>query len=129
MNYDLFISPAAVGRRDESVQRAWAVPGTASGRTGQDVAAATAAVRVTRESASDPLKTEDVSNAVAAFNDVFEQADVSVRYRIDEHTNDLVISLVDTETDKVLRQMPPEAILKMRQRLEELLGVLFDTMA
>ncbi len=129
MNYDLFIPPAAVGRRESAAQRVWSGASAATARPDTHVVADDAAVRPPRESASDPLRTEEITNAVAAFNDVFEQADVSVRYRIDEHTNDLVISLVNSNTDEVIRQMPPEAILKMRQRLEELLGVLFDTMA
>ncbi|MBD3297476.1 MAG: hypothetical protein GF341_02395 [candidate division Zixibacteria bacterium] len=129
MNYDLFISPAAVGRRESAVQRVWPGASETTPRPDSRVVTDDAAVRPPRESASDPLRTEEITNAVAAFNDVFEQADVTVRYRIDDNTNDLVISLVNSDTDEVIRQMPPEAILKMRQRLEELLGVLFDTMA
>lgn len=129
MNYDLFISPATVGGRDQAVQRSWPARSATAGRMVNDAVARDTVVRFPGDSASDLLRTEEVSNAVAAFNDVFEQADVSVRYRIDEHTDDLIVSLVDTETEEVLRQIPPEAILKMRQRMEELLGLMFDTTA
>jgi uncharacterized FlaG/YvyC family protein len=37
--------------------------------------------------------------------------------------------LVDRNTDEVLRQIPPEQILKMRHRLEELMGLIFDRTA
>jgi flagellar protein FlaG len=129
-NYDLFIPPAVVEGRDSAAQRAWSnAVSAAATRVDRPALRADAAVRTPRELASDPLTTEEVTNAVAAFNDVFQQADVSVRYRIDDATDDLVISLVNADTEEVIRQMPPEAILKMRQRLEELLGIIFDTTA
>ncbi len=88
-----------------------------------------AAGRPSRDSASDPLFTEEVDSAVAAFNEVFKQANVGVSYLVDKTTGDLVIKLIDRDTQKVLRQIPPDQILAMRQRLEELLGVIFDQTA
>jgi uncharacterized FlaG/YvyC family protein len=122
MNTNLTVSTSAAGSRDIAAVRVSPVKGIEAATGGTDV-------RLPGQSASEPLKREDVANAIAAFNDVFEQADVSVRYRIDENTSDLVISLVNSDTDEVIRQMPPDAILSMRQRLQELLGLIFDTTA
>jgi len=132
MNYDLFISPAVV-------ESATASPGSgpagqayqpaASRRTDLPLPGVHAADRPARHSASEPLSTEEVDSTVAAFNEVFKQANVGVRYQVDKKTGDLVISLVDRNTQEVLRQVPPEEILRMRQRLEELLGVIFDQTA
>jgi len=132
MNYDLFISPAVVEG---------AAASTGSGPTGQVFQPAASrrtdlpfpgvntADRPPRDSASEPLSTEEVDSTVAAFNEVFKQANVSVRYQIDKKTGDLIISLVDRDTQEVLRQVPPEQILNMRHRLEEMLGVIFDQTA
>ena len=130
MNYDLFIPASAIGGP--------AVSGAQSYGGGQSTAAVAArrspfddqtAPRPTLGSASEQLSTDEVRNTVAAFNEVFEQANISVRYSFDEKTDDLVITLVNRETEEVLRQIPPEQILKMRQRLEELMGILFDSTA
>lgn len=132
MNYDLFVTPAATdvsyatsGRVSRQAARVQMPAGVGSPSQYSD----NAALNLPGTSASDQLTTEDISNSVAAFNDVFEQADVGVRYRVDRDTNDLVISLVDRNTDKVIRQIPPDQILKMRQRLEELMGLILDTSA
>lgn len=135
MNYDLFISPAAV---DSAAVLAVSAGGGQAGQ-GSPASAlrhvdlpplgAGTAGRPPRDSASDPLFTEEVDSAVAAFNEVFKQANVGVSYLVDKKTGDLVIKLVDRDTQKVLRQIPPDQILAMRQRLEELLGVIFDQTA
>ena len=39
---------------------------------------------------------------------------------------DTIIKVVDRETDEVIRQIPSEEVVRLRQRLEEVAGVLFD---
>jgi len=41
----------------------------------------------------------------------------------------MVVSVIDRDTGDELKQLPPEEILKMRQHLQELMGVLFDVTA
>ncbi len=50
----------------------------------------------------------------------------SVRFEIDEPTNDLVINLIDQEGE-IIRQVPSEEILGTRKRLSELRGNIFKT--
>ncbi len=130
MNYDLFIPASATSGSSGSV-----VPAAQFFGNGQETAVAGAArsqnasqapLRPPQGSASEQLSTQEVQNTVDAFNEVFTQANVSVRYSFDQKTHDLVIKLVDSDTNEVLRQMPPDQILKMRQRLEEVMGLMFD---
>lgn len=134
MNYDLFLPPAVVEAMHLTL------PSAGSGRPGQQIRTtspeATAAPiesgqgdAQTRNSASEPLFFGTVEDAVSDFNQVFEHANVGVRYRIDDGTGDLVIALVDRKTDEVLRQFPPDQILRMRARMQELAGILFDSNA
>ena len=135
MNYDLFLPPAVVESAAMSaVSSGRVLPGqlnliASPHRSDAPLFGERAADRPPRDSASEPLIAEEVESAVAAFNEVFKQANVSVRYQIDTQTGDLIISLVNRDTQEVLRQVPPEQILRMRQRLEEMLGVIFDQTA
>lgn len=135
MNYDLFLPPAVVENAAMSaVSSGRVLPGQLNlagspHRTGAPLFGERTADRTLRDSASEPLIAEEVESAVAAFNEVFKQANVSVRYQVDTQTGDLIISLVNRDTQEVLRQVPPEQILRMRQRLEEMLGVIFDQTA
>ena len=131
MNYDLFMSPSVVDNtaRYQSGGTSVARPSVSRAPAERVIFDDGAVNRPPGSSASEPPTTEEVRGAVAAFNDVFEQANVGVRYRFDQDTGDLVITLVNRNTDEVLRQVPPDQILAMRQRLEELLGLIFDTTA
>jgi len=135
MNYDLFIPPAAIDSAAAAAMNAGGgqagqvLPALAARRADPPLPMGNASDRPPRDSASDPLFTEEVDSAVAAFNEVFKQANVGVRYQVDKKTGDMIIMLVDRDTQKVLRQVPSEQILAMRQRLEELLGVIFDQTA
>lgn len=50
----------------------------------------------------------------------------SVRFEIDDATNDMVINLIDQEGE-IMRQVPSEEILGTRKRLAELRGNILET--
>jgi flagellar protein FlaG len=49
-----------------------------------------------------------------------------LNFSIDDATKSLVVKVIDSETEKVIRQIPPEEILAIRARIQELLGAIFD---
>ncbi len=51
----------------------------------------------------------------------------SVRFENNKEFNELVVKIVDTKTDEVIRQVPAEEILGLRISLEELRGSFVDT--
>ena len=53
----------------------------------------------------------------------------SVRFERDSDTNELVVKIVDSETDEVIREIPQEELLELSKHLEELNGNLVDTVS
>lgn len=51
---------------------------------------------------------------------------LGVTYEIDRETNDVIIKVIDRETKEVLRQIPPEEIVKLRAALRHSFGMLFQ---
>ena len=51
----------------------------------------------------------------------------SVRFENNQEFNQLIVKVVDTETDEVIRQVPAEEILGMQASLENLRGNLVNT--
>ncbi len=51
----------------------------------------------------------------------------SVRFENDERSKELVVKIVDTETQEVIRQVPAEELLGMKAALAELRGNIVDT--
>ena len=53
----------------------------------------------------------------------------SVRFERDSGSNSLVVKIVDSETDEVIRQIPQEELLELSRHLEALSGNLVDTVS
>nr|WP_320113730.1 flagellar protein FlaG [uncultured Desulfuromonas sp.] len=51
----------------------------------------------------------------------------SVRFENDDEAKQLVVKIVDTDTDEVIRQVPAEEVLSLSVRLEELRGNIVNT--
>ena len=56
-----------------------------------------------------------------------EDGAYSVRFENDKDTHDLIVKVVDQETDEVVRQIPPEELITLTKRLSELSGNIVDT--
>jgi flagellar protein FlaG len=66
----------------------------------------------------------ELSNAVADLNKVAQAASQGVRFSVDEDTGRTVVKVVDTQTDKVLRQIPTVEALKLWRSIEQMQGVM-----
>jgi len=68
----------------------------------------------------------DVMKAIEAANDSFEVYNRSLRFSIHEQTKQIMVRVVDTKTEEVIREIPPEKILDMVAKLWELAGLFVD---
>lgn len=50
----------------------------------------------------------------------------SVRFEMDKQTNQMVIRVVDNASGKLIRQIPPESVLKLKQSFTDLRGNLVN---
>ena len=91
--------------------------------TVKTAAPAAAAAPAPAEDARKPRHAE-LSNAVADLNKVAQAASQGVRFSVDEDTGRTVVKVVDTQTDKVLRQIPTVEALKLWRSIEQMQGVM-----
>ncbi|HDQ14487.1 MAG TPA: flagellar protein FlaG [Sediminispirochaeta sp.] len=47
-------------------------------------------------------------------------------FTIDRSSNQVIVKVVDGETDKVIKEIPPEALQRLHRRMQETIGLLFD---
>ena len=85
-----------------------------------------AAVQTDKETTQEPEPIEDV---VSNLNDLVRNLQRELRFSVDTKSGDTIIKVVDRETDEVVRQIPSEEIVALRQRLEETTGGFFDETA
>lgn len=54
-----------------------------------------------------------------------KRLNTELRFVVDTRSKDVVIKIVDQESGQVIRQIPSEEIISLRERMSELIGVLF----
>ena len=74
------------------------------------------------------LDRDQVQDLAAELQEALDNAAAghhSVSFRVDEKTEDYVIEIHDPEGELV-KQIPPEKVLNLRQKLAELSGMVLD---
>lgn len=77
---------------------------------------------LTEEKVSDAFLVKAVNKA----NYTFEVKNRSLRFKIHERLNEVIVQVVDSETEEVIREIPPEKLLDMFVNMLELAGLLVD---
>lgn len=61
-----------------------------------------------------------------ALNELASAMNVRIAFLVDQATGKTVIKVIDQETQEVIRQIPPEEMLRLVARMSLLLGVLLN---
>ena len=69
---------------------------------------------------------EDALDEVQARMD---QMGTNLQFAMDKVAEDIVVKVTDKESGDLIRQIPSEDVVKLRKKLEELSGLLFDEKA
>ncbi|PLV59858.1 flagellar protein FlaG [Thermotoga sp. KOL6] len=73
---------------------------------------------------------EDVQKAIEEFSKKMERLRKIFRgeaeFKYDKEINMVIVKIRDTETGELIRQIPPEVMVKLAKSINELLGILMD---
>ena len=67
-----------------------------------------------------------IKETAEKLNKKFELFDSSLKIEFDKDTGIKVVKIIDNETKQVIRQIPPETMLKIAKYIDEITGLLFD---
>lgn len=65
----------------------------------------------------------------AALNEVQERMDMmgtNLQFAMDKVAEEIVVKVTDKQSGELIRQIPSEDVIKLRKKLEELTGLLFE---
>lgn len=96
------------------------VTNTAAGRNGGNATAQQGNGNEASRPATDTF--EEINNAMQAW-------DTGLRFEIDEDTQQLVVSIVDSKTGEVIRQVPNEEVLHIAKMISQFQGQLVSVKA
>ncbi len=79
-----------------------------------------------KDDSSQELKDATVIDAIENANRALKMNNSYMKFSIHEKTHQIMVRIVDSETDEVLREIPSEKVLDMVAKMWELAGVLVD---
>jgi flagellar protein FlaG len=71
-------------------------------------------------------KRKALEQVVEQMNQHYQHRNIALNFSIDEDTDTLVVKVIDQSADKVIRQIPPDAILALKKNIQSMMGALFD---
>lgn len=80
-----------------------------------------------KEKADKPLTPEKVAKYVEEIQARFESLGTKLNFTTDEKTDSLVVLVTDRESGEVIQQIPSEMLLELKSKVNDLVGILFDT--
>lgn len=77
------------------------------------------------------LNSTEVEQSVQEMNQLFNTLNQKISFEIFDDKNDqskeqLYVALIDKESEKIIKEIPPKEILEMRARIKEYVGMLVD---
>lgn len=87
-------------------------------KTGGDVASP--------ERQRERISEDDVQKVVKELNHHLRATNMELNFSVDKETEKVVLKIVDSETQEVIRQIPAEEALRRSLQISKLLGFLVD---
>ena len=72
---------------------------------------------------------EIIKNSIEELNKRLNMLNSQLKIERDEDTGIQVVKIIDTETKEIIRQLPPDVILKIAKYIDEVTGLLFNDKA
>jgi flagellar protein FlaG len=64
--------------------------------------------------------------AVADLEQISLAFNKKLRFEVDHESNEVTVKVIDGETDKVIKILPPEELQRLHNKIRETIGFLFD---
>lgn len=118
--------PASVSGAGVSVVQAGNVSGAVQSAQASAAAAtsgnATASSAAANQNRREGVSQESLRESVERAREIVESQVRDLSFAIDDRTGELIVQVVDRESQEVIRQIPSEEMLRLAERLEEMSG-------
>jgi flagellar protein FlaG len=78
------------------------------------------------EKTGENKKNESLEKAIEKANDKFKFKSSVVKFSIDDETGRVIAKAIDSESNEVIRSIPPERFLEFVKNFDQLRGLLFN---
>ena len=97
-----------------------------SSKPNEQAAQGTVPGKAEKDRAAADQVAEEVANGL---NELVQELHRELRFSVDRESGDTIIKVIDRDTEEVVRQIPSEEMVRLRKRLEEVSGIIFQDSA
>ncbi|PID23317.1 flagellar protein FlaG [Sporosarcina sp. P7] len=72
------------------------------------------------------LSKSEAKELTNGMNKFLESANVQLRFKFHEQLNEYYVTIVDPETEEVVREIPPKKLLDIHAAMRDFIGLLID---
>ena len=76
--------------------------------------------------AASKLSSHDVTEMLESFQDLSQTIQTKLNFSVHEENNEIIVRVVDKETDQLIRQFPSDEMLALQDKMRDLAGFLFN---
>ncbi|MEW5919754.1 MAG: flagellar protein FlaG [Bacillota bacterium] len=74
----------------------------------------------------DGSRIEELDEALRKMNQTAETFNVSLRFRVHEETERIMVQVINRDSKEVIREIPPERVLNMVAQIQNMIGLFVD---
>lgn len=72
------------------------------------------------------IRKSDVEKVVQSINHFLEPSNSSLQFKLHEELGEYYVTIVDQQTNEVIREVPPKKILDIHAAMKEYMGLIID---
>ena len=73
-------------------------------------------------------KAPDIKQTTSELERISVALNRRLKFEIDQESRQILVKVIDNETDKVIKVLPPEELQRLHSKIRETFGFLFDRM-
>ena len=74
----------------------------------------------------DPPVVMNIDETAQALEQITLAFNKKLRFTVDTQLDQVIVKVIDPETDKVIRELPPAELQRLHLKIKEMMGLLFD---
>lgn len=103
-----------------------APPATGPQETAQPRSAPAPAPTMAHAAQTAPASAETIKQAARQINDLLKSSQADVEFTVNSESNHVVVRIVDSQTQQVIRQMPSEEMIAIAKSMDRMSGLLIQ---
>jgi flagellar protein FlaG len=75
------------------------------------------------------VKPQVIQSATSDLQRIGQVFNRRLQFEVDQNSNQVIVKVIDKETDKVIMELPPEELQRLHKHIKQAIGLLFNEMA